>query len=147
MILGFHHAAICTPDLDRCLAFYCDLLGCEVAWTFGWEAGSAAADAVTGLEGSAARAAMLRLGDTFLEVFEFTSPAPPAPGARPRPVHAPGITHLCLQVRDIHAEHARLVAAGMPFNCAPQASDTGWVTYGRDPDGNVVELIEFRDAT
>ena len=40
MVVGFHHAALSTPDLDRCLAFYCDVLGCEVAWTFGWEAGS-----------------------------------------------------------------------------------------------------------
>ena len=142
MLLGFHHAAISTPDLDRFVEFYCGVLGCEVAWTFGWEAGSPAADAVTGLEDSAARAAMLRLGDSFLEVFEFSSPTPAAP-AGDRPVNAYGITHVCLQVRDIHSEYARLQQAGMRFHCPPQAQDTGFVTYGRDPDGNVVELLEF----
>jgi catechol 2,3-dioxygenase-like lactoylglutathione lyase family enzyme len=145
MLVGFHHAAISTPDLDRFIEFYCGVLGCEVAWTFGWEAGSAEADAVTGLEDSAARAAMLRLGDSFLEVFEFSSPAPASPSGD-RPVNAHGITHVCLQVQDIHSEYDRLAGAGMRFHCPPQAQDTGFVTYGRDPDGNVVELLEFTQA-
>ena len=59
MILGFHHAAISTPDLDRCLHFYKDIVGCEEAWTFEWPAGTPAADAMTGLKDSAARAVML----------------------------------------------------------------------------------------
>ena len=142
MLLGFHHAALATPDLDRCLAFYTGVLGCEVAWTFGWEAGSDAADAITGLTGSAARAAMLRLGGSHIEVFEFSAPAaPPADGDRP--VNAQGITHVCLLVKDIHAEYARLAAAGMRFHCPPQPQENGFVTYGRDPDGNVIELLEI----
>lgn len=142
MIVGFHHAAISTPDLDRCLEFYCGVLGCEVAWTFDWEAGSDEADAVTGLQNSAARAAMLKLGESFLEVFEFSSPAA-TPQSAERPVSDHGITHVCLQVQDIHTEYERLRQAGMRFHCPPQAQDTGFVTYGRDPDGNVVELLEF----
>jgi len=144
MLKGFHHAAISTPDLDRCLAFYTRVLGCEIAWEFGWPAGTAAADQVTGLRDSAARAAMLRLGDSYLEVFHFTSPAA-VPADPQRPVCNHGITHICLEVRDIHAEYARLSTAGMRFHCPPQAQDTGWVTYGRDPDGNVIELLEFSD--
>jgi glyoxylase I family protein len=142
MIKGFHHAALSTPDLDRCVRFYTEVIGCEVAWTFGWPAGSDAADQVTGLPQSAARAAMLRLQGSFIEVFEFISPrGAAAPAARPVCDH--GITHLCLEVRDIHAEYARLSAAGVRFHCPPQRQDTGWVTYGRDCDGNVLELLEF----
>jgi glyoxylase I family protein len=142
MIVGFHHAAISTPDLDRFLGFYCGVLGCHVAWTFGWETGSDEADAVTGLEGSAARAVMLKLGDSFLEVFEFSSPPIDAQTTE-RPVNEHGISHVCLQVEDIHTEYDRLRQAGMRFHCPPQAQETGFVTYGRDPDGNVVELLEF----
>lgn len=144
MIVGFHHAALSTPDLDRCLEFYCGTLGCEVAWTFAWDTGSDEADAVTSLENSAARAAMLKLGDSFLEVFEFSSP-PAAALTGDRPVNAFGITHVCLQVQDIHREYERLQQAGMRFHCPPQAQDTGFVTYGRDPDGNVIELLEFTE--
>ncbi|MCC5794502.1 MAG: VOC family protein [Chromatiales bacterium] len=142
MLIGFHHAAICTQDLERCLDFYTGVIGCEIVHRFGWEAVSAEADAITGLSGSAARAVMLRLGDSFLEVFSFSAPAADAP-AGDRPVNAPGITHICLQVQDIHAEYERLSAAGMRFHCPPQAQDSGFVTYGRDPDGNVIELLEF----
>lgn len=142
MITGFHHAALSTPDLDRCVGFYRDLLGCEVAWEFGWPAGSPAADEITGLRDSAARAVMLRLGGSFLEVFEFSSPpAPEREGLRP--VHAHGITHVAIEVKNLQAEYARLKAAGMHFHCEPKAQESGFVVYGRDPDGNVLELIEY----
>ncbi len=145
MIIGFHHAAISTPNLEQFLAFYCGTLGCELAWTFGWDAPSPEADAVTGLSNSSAKAAMLKLGDSFVEVFEFTSPATEKRQIE-RPVNGHGITHICLQVEDIHSEYDRLRAAGMRFHCPPQAQDTGFVTYGRDPDGNVIELLEFTQS-
>lgn len=142
MIKGFHHAALSTPDLDRCVDFYTRVLGCEVAWTFGWPAGSRAADDITGLDNSAARAAMLRLGASFIEIFEFSSPPPRVAGGD-RPACDHGISHLCLEVQDIHGEFERLAAAGMRFHCPPQRQDSGWVTYGRDCDGNIIELLEF----
>ena len=142
MIKGFHHAAISTPDLARCIKFYTETIGGEVAWTFGWPAGTPEADQVTGLDNSAADAAMLKIGDTYLEVFEFSSPTTDT-RASLRPVNNHGITHICLEVTDIQAEYERLKAAGMPFNCPPQSQDGSAMVYGRDPDGNVVELIEF----
>ncbi|MDJ0928381.1 MAG: VOC family protein [Gammaproteobacteria bacterium] len=145
MLMGFHHAAISTPDLERFIDFYQRNFGCEVAWTFGWNAGIPEADALTDLENSAAKAAMLKLGDSFLEVFEFSSPVP-RPRDGDRRVCDHGITHICLQVQDMHAEYERLQAAGMRFHSPPQAQDTGFVAYGRDLDGNVVELLEFTNA-
>ena len=142
MLKGFHHAAISTPDLEAFVSFYSELFGCEVAWTFGWDSGVAEADALTGLTNSAARAVMLKLGDSFLEVFEFSSP-PARPRSGDRPVNDHGITHICLQVQNMHEEYERLKAAGMRFHSPPQAQDTGFVAYGRDLDGNVVELLEF----
>ena len=142
MIKGFHHAAISTPDLQRCIDFYTNVIGGEVAWTFGWPAGTPEADQVTGLQNSAAQAAMLKIGDTFLEVFEFSSPQS-KPQSGKRPVNNHGITHICLEVTDIRTEYKRLHDAGMEFNCEPQQQDGSSMVYGRDPDGNVVELIEF----
>jgi catechol 2,3-dioxygenase-like lactoylglutathione lyase family enzyme len=142
MMMRFHHAAISTPDLDRAVRFYTEVIGCQEAWTFSWASGSAEADALTGLNDSAANAAMLKLGDSYLEIFEFSSPTP-APGDPQRPVCDHGITHICLQVQDLHAEYERLKAAGMEFHCPPITQESGYVIYGRDPDGNVVELLEF----
>jgi catechol 2,3-dioxygenase-like lactoylglutathione lyase family enzyme len=53
-----------------------------------------------------------------------------------------GITHLCLDVTDIHAEYERLRAAGMRFHCPPIEYGTRKTTNGRDPDGNVIEIHE-----
>ena len=142
MLRGFHHAAISTPDLERSVRFYRELFGCTVVREFGWPAGIPEADALTGLQNSAARAVMLKLGDSHLEIFEFSSPEP-RPGDPQRPACDHGITHICLEVRDSHAEYARLAAAGMQFHAPPQAQDGGFVTYGRDPDGNIIELLEF----
>jgi catechol 2,3-dioxygenase-like lactoylglutathione lyase family enzyme len=142
----FHHAAISTPDLDRSIAFYRDRLGFEVVAEFAWPRGTAAADEVMGLRDSSGRAAMLRLGDVRLELFEFATPsAHPSDPARPVSDH--GITHLCFEVDDVQAEYERLLALGVPFTCRPRkVGPATFATYGRDPDGNVIELLEERPA-
>jgi catechol 2,3-dioxygenase-like lactoylglutathione lyase family enzyme len=144
MIRGIHHAAISTGDLQRALAFYRDLLGFETVFEGGWPAGVEVADNITGLSGSSAQLAMLRAGNAFIELFQYASPAP-SPGDPNRPVCDHGVTHICLDVTDVDAEYERLMAAGMRFHCPPQDLGGSRVTYGRDPDGNVVELQEIRD--
>ena len=142
MIHGIHHTAISTADIERSLRFYRDLLGFEEVFKLNWEVGTEALDAITGLEDSSARVVMLKAGNACVELFEYSTPIP-APGNENRPVCDHGITHLCLQVTDIEAEYDRLKAAGMVFHCPPQSVGSETVaTYGRDPDGNVVELLE-----
>lgn len=143
MIRGIHHTAVSTGDLERSLAFYRDLLGFEVIFDATWPKGSEAMDKITGLKDSSARVAMLRTTNAMIELFEYASP-PPEQGDPNRPVCDHGITHICLDVTDLDAEYERLKAAGMTFHCPPQ--DFGAVvrtTYGRDPDGNVIELQEI----
>jgi catechol 2,3-dioxygenase-like lactoylglutathione lyase family enzyme len=140
MIKGVHHVAISTPDLDRLADFYCAQLGFERIFETAWEPGNAAADAITGLPGSAARTAMLRAANLYLELFEFRAPAPRRAHSM-RPVCDHGITHLCLLVDDVDAAIERVDLA---FQSAPQDLGGGVRTvYGRDPDGNVLELKEL----
>jgi catechol 2,3-dioxygenase-like lactoylglutathione lyase family enzyme len=142
MIRGIHHTAISTGDLERALGFYRDLLGFEVVLEFAWPKGTEPADQITGLDSSAAKVAMLRAGNAFVELFEYEAPRP-APVDPTRPVCDHGITHIALDVRDIHAEYEPLSAAGMRFHCPPLDMGDIKATYGRDPDGNVVELQEI----
>jgi catechol 2,3-dioxygenase-like lactoylglutathione lyase family enzyme len=145
MIRGIHHVAISTSDLARAIAFYRDLFGFEVVMEFDWPVGTEQSDRIMGLEGSSGRAAVLRGTGGMLEIFEFRSPAP-RPGDPARPVCDHGLTHLCVEVRDIAGEYQRLRRAGMAFHCPPQDIMGGhWATYGRDPDGNVIELLEITD--
>lgn len=142
MIHGVHHTAISTGNLERAVDFYTGLLGFQMISRFDWQQGNDSADAVTGLKNSAAQAAMLKLGNAFLELFEYQAPAPRTVGAD-RPVCDHGITHIALQVDDLEAEYRRLSAAGMRFHCAPISGFPA--VYGRDPDGNVVELMQVAE--
>jgi len=147
MIQGVHHTAISTGDIDRALRFYRDLLGFTEVWSSSWEVGTTVVDSIVGLKDSSARVAMLRAGNACIELFQYNTPHP-QPGDANRPVCDHGITHLCLQVEDIDAEYERLQAAGMRFHCPPQVAGSGLrVTYGRDPDGNVVELLEVTNQS
>lgn len=142
MIRGIHHPSITTSDLDRLVDFYCNVIGFSEVNRFGWEKGTDLIDEVVGLKGSATRGAMLRTGNCYLEIFEYSSPEPRAQ-ERLRPCDR-GYTHICLDVVDIQQEYERLKAAGMQFNRAPVDFGDLWAAYGRDPDGNIVEIQETR---
>lgn len=141
MIKGIHHAAVSTIDLERALKFYRDLLGFEIVQEFSWPKGSKYFDRVSGLKDTSGKAAMLTAGNAMIELFQFESPSPKSSDPN-RPVCDHGITHICLYVEDIDAEYSRLKAGGMSFHCPPQKKGAMNVIYGRDPDGNVIELME-----
>lgn len=54
-----------------------------------------------------------------------------------------GAAHMCLRVADVNGEWERLRDEGVTTVSAPHADEHGvvWV-YLRDPDGNVLELVE-----
>jgi hypothetical protein len=76
-------------------------------------------------------------------VFEYSSNDPQT--VHPRMCDR-GLTHLCLYCDDVFAEYERLKGLGMEFNCQPGGSGATRATYGRDCDGNVVELLQIVDA-
>jgi catechol 2,3-dioxygenase-like lactoylglutathione lyase family enzyme len=142
MIRGLHHASITTADIERLSAFYRDLLGFDVVLRTSWPVGNATADAIFNLRDTAVEMVMLKTANAFLELFQFANPVG-APGDPDRPVCDQGITHICLIVDDLDAEYARLKAAGMSFHYTPQAvPGLCRATYGRDPDGNIIELLQ-----
>ena len=59
MIRGIHHTAISTPDIDRAIAFYRDLLGFEVLVNGAWPRGAATAGPQTSEEGRTPPAGVL----------------------------------------------------------------------------------------
>ena len=49
-----------------------------------------------------------------------------------------------LGVEDIHGEHQRLTAAGVEFLRPPEQEHWGgWVATFKDPDGNVLQMLQF----
>jgi catechol 2,3-dioxygenase-like lactoylglutathione lyase family enzyme len=142
MIRGVHHLAISTPDLERLIDCYSQWFGFERCAEGGWEPGNQRIDTMVGLRGSSAKYAMIRLGNLYIEVFQFALPSGEA--VRPRMCDH-GVTHLCLYCDDVFAEYERLLGLGMEFNCPPGGEAATRATYGRDCDGNVVELLQIVD--
>lgn len=152
MITGMDHVGISVTSMERAIGFYRDVLGMDVLFRgrFGkeWHEPNEYEQrrAILGLKEAEGEVALLRLGGMQIELFEFTSPRP-KPVDPNRPVCDHGITHICLAVTDTQAVYARLKAAGVAFHCEPQFfPGQALVTYGRDPDGNVFELLEWIKA-
>jgi catechol 2,3-dioxygenase-like lactoylglutathione lyase family enzyme len=149
VIRGIHHVAIATANLDRLAAFYTDVFGFRQVMSTSWSK-RPIIDRIIGVEGSAARQIMLQAGNAYLELFEYSAPVGlPAPSS-PSPADH-GYTHFCIDVVDIDAEYQRLSANGMQFHGPPPTTDelggsSIRAIYGRDPDGNIVELQEVLDT-
>jgi catechol 2,3-dioxygenase-like lactoylglutathione lyase family enzyme len=144
MLVGIHHTALSTPDVERAVAFYRDLFGFAVAFEFAWDEGNEAFQRTHAAPETRGRVVMLERGAARLEIFEYQKPVPRrirgAPGNADH-----GICHLAFEVEDIDAEVTRLRAAGVPFLSDPVPQGHVKCCYGRDPDGNLFELIEFFD--
>jgi glutamate/tyrosine decarboxylase-like PLP-dependent enzyme/catechol 2,3-dioxygenase-like lactoylglutathione lyase family enzyme len=151
MIRGIHHVAVATGDIDRLIDWYQRAFGFELCSRSSWRPGNSVIDGIVGIPDSGALTATMRAPNFFVELFQFTAPEGRA-GTPDRPVSDHGYTHFCLDVVDIEAEYERLVGLGMRFHGppAPRSSiSQGLVrsVYGRDPDGNVIELQEIVDRT
>ncbi|MBT9498210.1 MULTISPECIES: VOC family protein [Zoogloea] len=146
MIRAVHHVGISTPNLARLRSFYCDLLGFTELSHITWQPGEAQIDKVMALSGTAASVAMLKMGPTCVELFQFEAPPQPPRDAGDRPVQRHGMSHLCFDVADVEADYQRLLAAGVRFHAPPQDFGSVKATYGRDPDGNVFELQQIVDG-
>jgi catechol 2,3-dioxygenase-like lactoylglutathione lyase family enzyme len=141
---GVHHTGYTVSDLDRSVAFYRDLLGCEVLATQEKQGGYLGA--IVGYPDAHVRMAHLRVPGAahVLELFQYLAPHGGTIEAEPKNV---GVSHLCFLADDLPALYERLRDAGVEFVSPPVAVDTGINTGGyglylRDPDGILVELFQ-----
>lgn len=152
--VAIQHIGVSVPDLEVARTFYLDLLGAvEVGKPLEWR-DNPFIDAVVGLEGSAARQFMCRLGNAHIEVFEYLAPRSSEQDPN-EGVNRFGYTHFALQVEDIQACYERLVAAGIRVHTPPSLDGIttdadghkhGYAaTYCRDFFGNVFEIMEIYD--
>lgn len=145
MIRGIHHVAVHVHDLDRMIKFYREAFGFEVVGEpFSWE-NEPFIDRIVAVKGSAARGAMLRAGTCYMELFQYS--APQANNTKGLDPFDKGYTHFCVDVTDIGHEFERLQGLGMTFP-EPEPINVGHVItiYGRDPEGNLIEIQETIDT-
>ncbi len=140
------HVGITVKDLDRSIYFYRDLLGLPIGtepspWFNHAELGPA-----VGVPGAVLRQVCLRLGDTYLELLEYSAPESETDG--PLKSNNLGASHVAFEVDDIAAAKAELESKGVEFFSEINVVDDGvlagwrWV-YFSDPDGYPLELVEY----
>lgn len=155
-VTGVHHVALSVPDMDVARRFYIDLLGAQEISSSSWEPGNDFVEDIIGLRDCKGSQLLLRLKNTYVELFEFSQPRA-APQDPDEPVNRFGYTHFGIEVDDIHAIYERMLAAGIRFHCAPKHVGDAverdgkrigfWSTYGRDFFGNVFELMEINEGS
>jgi len=141
-IKAIRHTGIVVSDMQASLRFYRDLLGMEVGADF--KDNSQMVQDVTGVAGANLWIIKLKAADgVSIELLQYLSHPQPVPA--PRRACDVGCNHVALQVDDLDALHEKLVAEGIEFNVAPTISSEGFakITYCRDPEGVLVELVEI----
>ena len=141
-MIGLHHTGVSVPDLDKALDFYCDILGGEKLSEWDWPAENDVSEQVLEVKHVGGRAAWVKLGKSFLEIFEFNN-CKPREKSQDDLVINHGLTHLAFLVEDLDSWISRLKEKKVRFHNEPIAPGNGSsYVYARDPFGNVIELME-----
>lgn len=139
---NIHHIAISVEDLECEVHFYTHVLGFEVDWDMD-NRGNEALSKVVGLSGANPHIIMLKGYGLRLELFKYHYPKGRNTG--PKRQCDFGLTHFAFSVKNINEIYKKLVKEGIEFNCPPQELRPGvQVTYMKDPEGVVIELVEYQ---
>jgi catechol 2,3-dioxygenase-like lactoylglutathione lyase family enzyme len=143
MILGVHHPALAVPDMQKALDFYCGVMGFSIVMEVDLPSGFDPMSKAFGVADAACAVRMVRKGNSCLELFEFAASEGGDPG---RPVNREGITHFAVCSDDFQADYDHLKDNGVKWNADPFGESPSRFAYGRDPFGNVFELLEHSDG-
>jgi glyoxylase I family protein len=143
-VIGADHTSYTVSDLERSLAFYVGLLGCEIQWQR--EITEQYFCDIVCLCECRVRAAHLRIpgSDHHLELFQYLQPEGEKADVQP---YNTGSSHISFVVEDLQAAYEELRSRGVQFRSPPVlitagANRGGWGIYMEDPDGIIMELFQ-----
>lgn len=142
MVRSLAQVGITCTDVDKSLHFYNEILGIPLLEAF--DVSDDQVKDIYGLDPEKNKVTLflLRTGNGgFVELFRFT---PLAGGHQSVVWEKPGITHLALDVKNLPAIMKRLEAEGVSFVCPVKTNLGTDFVFTRDPDGNLVELIDMK---
>lgn len=137
---ALRHIGIVVNDLEKTLYFYRDILGLKIRREM-VEAGKYI-DNLSDLKGVKVETIKMSADDgNLIELLYYESHPRKSID---RDICDMGYSHISFTVGNLDYEYERLKRIGIKFNCAPQISPDGKakVVFCRDPEGNLIELVE-----
>jgi catechol 2,3-dioxygenase-like lactoylglutathione lyase family enzyme len=152
VITAIDHVNLVVSDMPRMLAFYRDVLGFTV--TKQVTIGGDWIGKTVGLEHVSADVVYLDLpSGPRVELLRYITPDALHVAGVDKP-NAIGLRHMAFKVDDVDETMNKLRAAGVEFFSGVQTVPDSQVTYAggvrkrlvyfRDPEGNILELCEYR---
>lgn len=133
------HTSICVTDMDRSIAFYCDVMGLRVSKDFG----TIPAESLTRDDASKMRIVLLAAEDGLecVELFQFFDVEQRRMEGNVRHEDF-WSSHVALLYDNIDEAYQKVVDAGVEIDIPLCESDGYRFSYVFDPDGYMVELVE-----
>jgi len=151
MIDQIDHVNLVVADLAAMTAFYRDVLGLRVTREI--TIGGPWIETLTGLADAEAEVVYLEAPcGPPVELIRYRSPEGQRPAGLGAP-NTPGLRHVAFRVSDLQAAVAGLRAAGAELLSGVQTVPASQVEFGdrqkqivycRDPEGNLLELCDYR---
>ena len=141
-VKSINHVGLTVSDFQRAVDWYGENFGFALIDVQEMSANKICSlQNLYGLTDTSVKFGFLRApGGQVLEIFHFS----PTADKEQVKWNRPGPTHFCLNVSNVNSWYQRLKANGVEFCSEPQAtSGSDWV-FLRDPDGNLVELIDLK---
>ena len=133
------HVGMSVQDMDKCIAFYTDVIGMEKVFDRVFEEGMAK---LIGIPGTKVSIVHMKLKDSVVELFDYAYPE----GREPSPDRTQadfGLTHIGFMVEDFWGTYQHLVDHGVRFLADPVVIRSG-VTVGYF-HGAEYEVCEIRE--
>ena len=150
MKMQLEHTGLVVQDLDKQVAFYCEVIGLKVIREA--EVTAPPGGDHTGLDG--VRRKLVFLGDDRnehqLELIYYIHPV--SPTGNPLAHHQVNSVHLCFRTENLQSHYENLLCHGARFLtppkliARPQYGDRVCLCYAQDPEGNWIEFKEEMTA-
>lgn len=138
------HVSVTVSDMERSLAFYCDMLGLKEIERHRLEGETISK--MAGKPGVIMEVVRLEAPETpgvLLDLQQYVAPEGKVSGAQLGDV---AHSHLCFGVPDVWTAYQDLKAKGVEFVSEPVSFDLEWgvvyVVFFKDPDGYILELMQ-----
>ncbi|MFD1716092.1 VOC family protein [Amnibacterium flavum] len=154
-IVGLLHAAFIVKDIDVSVDWYTRVLGLQLVHR--QRGDNDYTRTLVGVEDAVLEVAQFRvpgasdgISTHMLELIQYVTGAIQSSEAAP-PVNRVGAAHVAFVVTDLGLLHRQMLTAGAQFVNSPVIVTEGAnrgasACYLRDPDGNVLELMQFDES-